>query len=132
MEENTRSKYKVVDASVVIAELLPDETLTNKIDKDFHQFIKGQLYFVTPILLKYEIANALKSAILQKRLTLSKAQKLLARFLDLPFIYFEIKFNEVLELAIKENTSVYDAAYLYLARSNNWQLLSLDKKLSTL
>ena len=61
MEENTKEKFKVVDASIVIAELMPDEKLASDIDRDFNEFVEGKLFFATSLLMKYEVANSLKS-----------------------------------------------------------------------
>ena len=57
----------IVDSSVFIAYLLPDETLPHSITSVINKFIKNQADFIAPTILKYEIGNALKSSVKQKR-----------------------------------------------------------------
>jgi len=127
MAENT--KKVVVDASVILAKLLPDEKQSSKVKKLFISFGRREVDFIAPQLLKFEISNALKSAVKQKRLTQLVAEKLLAAFLELPVIYQEVDFLEVLKTALKENLSAYDAAYVYLAMEKKTALVSLDQRL---
>lgn len=126
MAENTK---KVVDASVILAKLLPDEKQFSKVKKLFAAFGEKEIDFVAPQLLKLEIANALRSAVNQKRITCSIAEKLLAAFLELPIIYQEVDYQEVLKLALERNLSAYDAAYVFLAKKGKIPLVSLDQKL---
>lgn len=132
MATNTNSDFKVVDASIILAELLPDEENTPEVHKHFEEFLENKISFIAPPILKYEVANSFRSQFLQKRLTPEKSEKILKKFLFWPIVYKEINFTDAFKLAVKENLSVYDASYLYLAKSNGWPLLTLDKNLSTL
>lgn len=132
MDENTKrpsfSKV-VVDASFILAKLLPDEKQKFLVSDYFERFAKEKISFFAPSLLKYEITNALRSAIAQRRLTLNLAKKILREFLKLPIDYKNIDFPEVLKLSEKMQISVYDTAYVFLAKTNKVPLLTLDKKL---
>jgi predicted nucleic acid-binding protein len=119
----------VIDASAVLAKLMPDEERVRLVEGYFEKFGKEQLIFVAPMLLKYEVTNALKSGVLQGRLAIRLAGELLEQFLLLPVVYAEVDYGEVLKLAVRSEISAYDAAYLQLARSNKAELLSLDKRL---
>jgi len=127
MAEST--KRVVVDASVILAKLLPDEKQSLKVKKLFASFGKKEVDFVAPPLLKLEITNALRSAVNQKRLNQLVADKLLAAFLELPVIYQEVDYREVLKIALERNFSAYDAAYVFLAKKRKIPLVSLDQKL---
>jgi predicted nucleic acid-binding protein len=127
MAENT--KKVVVDASIILAKLLPDEAARPKIKKLFSSFEKGAVDFLAPSLLRYEVANALRSAIKQKRLAKNTGVKLLEAFLRLPIIYEEINYEETLAISLGENLSFYDAAYVFLSSRKNIALKSLDQKL---
>lgn len=127
MAEST--KRVVVDASVILAKLLPDEKQSLKVKKLFASFGKKEVDFIAPSLLKLEVANALRSAVNQKRLNQLLADKLLAAFLELPIIYQEVDYREVFKIALERNFSAYDAAYVFLAKKRKIPLVSLDQKL---
>lgn len=120
----------VVDASIILAWLLPDEreAMVNRIFAAYRQK-KSRIY--APKLLIYELMNGLKSAILRKRIDWPKAKRAIEVFKQMKFELIDQSGEEVniLKLANKLNLSVYDAAYLALAKKLKAKLLSLDKKL---
>jgi len=123
----------VIDASVILSYILPDEKIPSKIKKVFNNFIDSEVGFMAPTLLKLEVANALRSAVVQKRIRAEIAKKILAKFLELKIQYSSTaNVSSILEIALKNKLSVYDATYLYLSKKENAQLLSLDKKLAKL
>ena len=80
----------VVDASFILALLLPDEEILKSLAKHIRAFEEGKIDFIAPTLLKYEVANGLRSAVLQKRLSRNTSYELINEFLKLPIIYKEI------------------------------------------
>jgi predicted nucleic acid-binding protein len=130
MDENINPEDVVIDASIAVAEILPDEKIAKEIENYFHLFAKSKLNFVAPLLLKYEVTNAMKSAVLQKRTTIMDSKQMLNKFFSLPIVYLDVDFEIALELALKENISVYDSAYLYLSKMYKLKLLTLDEKLA--
>lgn len=128
MDENT--KLVVVDSSFVLARILPDEKPMSIVFETFRKFNSGELMFVAPTLLKYEVTNSLKSSVLQKRVDQKTAQKILTKFLKLKVKYEEVDFSKTFEISIKHNISAYDAAYVYLSKLHQVPLLSLDQKLT--
>ena len=122
-------KQVVVDASFILTRLFPDEKYNLRVVSYFDQFSQGKLKFIAPALLKYEIANALRSGVIQRRLVAQIAQVLMREFLKLPITYQEVDFDKILQLAFKKQISAYDAAYVYLAQTKKLLLLSLDRKL---
>ena len=95
------SSQIVVDASAMLAKLLPDEKTLAQIKDYFNLFSRGKISFMAPVLLPFEVANGLRSAVKQKRLTEKTAAKLLDEFLKLDISYRRIDFASALKLAIK-------------------------------
>ena len=112
----------VVDASYALSWLLPDEERPTL--RPEHKF--------APELLRYEIVNALRSNVVQKRIDRALAEKLLGVFDGWQIQYQPVDMKSTLDLAIGQNLSGYDASYLWLARKLKIKLLTWDKKLEKL
>lgn len=128
------NKNKVlIDASAMLSFLFKDESTPQETKLAFEEFANYQLEFIAPLLLKSEVGNALRSAVLQKRLTEAIAKKLFNKFLQIPVTYIKtLDLKQILTLSIKTKLSFYDATYLHTAHSFNLELLTLDKKLKKL
>lgn len=79
----------------------------------------GQL--VAPALMLWEITNALnalRSAVLSKRISKAKAESLLAKFCALPIEFVDpptlAELPDLLNLAVSHQLTTYDASYLSL------------------
>ena len=131
-EVSDSPQYLVIDASVLLCRFLPDEKPPENISVLFKKYEAGSIKFIVPELLKYEIANSLKSGVLQKRLSLETAQNILASILLLTINYLDADFQVCLNLAVKYNISVYDAAYEALARKHKTRLITLDDNLAAI
>lgn len=129
MEENT--KTYIVDSSVIMAILMPDEKILPETQK-FIKILESKSKFIAPNLLEFEIGNSLKSSFFSKRITQKEADSLFTIFGNLPITFQSIKRDLVLKLSLKHKLSFYDASYLCLAKTNKCKLLTLDKKLMTL
>jgi len=128
MEENI--EFVVIDASVILAKLMPDEKIIEYFEEDFESFLKGEINFLAPELLSYEVCNAIKSSYLSKRLDKSMCKSLLDKFLKWDINYVKVKdFKKIFLGSVDSNLSVYDATYVYLAKKYKCRLLTLDKKL---
>ncbi len=125
-------KAYVIDASAVISQLLPEKTTASKLKPIFNQFQSHRLSFFAPELLKYEVANVLKTSILRHKISPVASHQLLHQFLKLNIKYESVNFALVLKLAVRLKLSVYDAAYVYLAQNHHLPLLSLDRTLAKL
>lgn len=121
----------IIDASFVLAFLLPDERQTEAIEI-FDQYTSGKIELIAPNLLPYEIINGLKGAVLRKRINFQTTTKLIEQFLELIIPTRDIDLEKVLEISVKKDLSVYDASYLWLAQVNKVPLLTLDQKLRKL
>lgn len=129
MEENIKLPSRVVvDASIALVFLLPDESEKN-IDYLFKTFAENKIKILVPEIFHFEVFNALKSAVLRKRINFQLARKLLKIFLKLKFQKREVDWLMAFQIAIKKEMSFYDASYLSLAKKENISLFTLDKLL---
>ena len=114
-----KSKSVVVDASYVLDLLLPDEKKSGA----------ELLQAISPQLLVFEVTNAIKMAVVRKRITAKIAHILINEFLGWRIKLLDVHPNEVLNLAMEKGLAVYDASYLWLANEQKTELLTWDKKL---
>jgi len=126
MEENIKI---VIDTSVVLAKIMPDEIEGKDVDEIFLKHAKNEVLFIAPKILPFEVANALKSACKSKRLDSKLAFELYQNFVGLKVEYKDIDLSKTINLALNENLSIYDAVYLQLGIENKCKLLTLDKQL---
>ena len=130
MAGNTKNDF-VIDASFLLAYLLPDEDI-DRVQKFFNGFKIKNIKLYAPVLLPFEVYNGLKFAQSRKRVSLKIIEKLGEKFLQIPIIFEEMDYSKVLHLALKENLTFYDASYLYLAQAKQVSLLALDQRLRAL
>ena len=93
--------------------------------------VKGQYILDLTI---YEIGNAIwKEAVLFKTLTKDEAVTLMDEITNivqkLNIIRIQDDLDKIMEIAIKEQLTFYDAAYLYFAKKYQLILVTNDKKL---
>lgn len=119
----------VVDASYVLTFLLPDEQ-SEQVKELVLKFGAGNVQFIAPDILPFEIANGLKSATLRGRLRADEAIELMETFLAMHVMILPVAFLETLDLAIARKLSIYDASYAWLAQSRECELMTHDKKLA--
>lgn len=120
----------IIDASFVLARLLPDEK-SLYVDKIFNEFAEGKIKFFAPPILPLEIINGLKYAY-PKRITEKQATKLIEDFIEFGIEYLELDLKFVFEISVNQNLSVYDASYVYLSKREKLPLLTMDEKLKNL
>lgn len=114
-----KSKAVVIDASYVLDILFPDEKMC--------EFPKEKI--IAPTLLRYEVTNAIKMAVVRKRISQSVGLELIKEWKSWKIEYQDVDQTAVMKLAITTDLSVYDASYLWLAREKRATLLTFDKKL---
>jgi predicted nucleic acid-binding protein len=127
MAENTKKRY-CIDASFMLAFLLPDEQQSGATEI-FEEYALHKNELITTSLLKYEVCNALQTAVRQKRLTRKIAEKLLTAFSELEIPEQDISPADLFECAMEYKLTCYDASYFILSKKTNAQLLSLDNQL---
>ncbi len=121
-------KTLVVDASFVLAFLLPDER-AERVDSYFDDYANGKIQLVSLPLLHYEVLNGLRSAVLSWGLKQKKALGLGKAYFELKIRLENVNFLSVLKTAFRFNLSVYDVSYLTLSRQKHFGFLSMDEKL---
>jgi len=120
----------VIDASVVLAWLLPDEQ-TPAAERIIGRLLLGH-QAQAPALLHCEVANALLTARRRGRVSASVAERLGRDFGMLPIAIAPADSDAALRagsLALLHGLSVYDAAYLDLAQQRRFALASFDEAL---
>jgi predicted nucleic acid-binding protein len=119
----------VVDASVVLAWLLPDEgsalaeRMLARLNSETAQ---------APALLHYEVGNALLQAGRRRRFPADALAEMRAAFFALPIALDGVDQRVVeraTELALRHSLSLYDACYLELALRRGLGLATLDDAL---
>lgn len=126
MVENIKEIF-VIDASYLLAFLLNENN--HEVNELMKQYKVKQINLISTTLLKFEVCNALRTAVLRKRINKFKAQKLLQAFLEFDIVEEKVNYLQVLKLALSKRITFYDASYLFLALSNRMRLLTLDNLL---
>ncbi|XUY27709.1 type II toxin-antitoxin system VapC family toxin [Agrobacterium sp. rho-8.1] len=118
----------VVDASIVAAWFLPDES-SEIADRALEMLETDDA--IAPDLLSHELRNILISAEKRKRIDQDAVFSILLRFTSLPLTLVSGSDHiTIMRLAKKYSLSAYDAAYLALAVSRAIPLATSDKKLA--
>ena len=120
----------VIDASVVLTTLMPDEGKKGEAKRFLDLIGKLGNLLLAPVVLDFEVGNGLRTAVLRGRLDKKGIWEIYGVYKDYGVILLELDGREVLRLAVDEKLSFYDAAYVVLARSRKAKLLTLDKKLA--
>jgi len=128
MAENTKVSRFVVDASYVLAFLLPDEQ-NSKVERAFERFVTGVSIFYSSPILPYEVFNSLSIAVKRKRIKSDQGAEMGKLFLEWDIHYEPLTFSSVFALALKKHLTVYDASYAWLAQEKNMPILTFDKDL---
>lgn len=121
----------VVDASLIIAAVMPDE------DSEIASTVLDRIAnegAVAPGIFTWEVVNVLSIAIRRKRLSYQDAEDILEDLADLDIVCEATEAGrvraEVFGLSQRHALSVYDAGYLELARRLNAPLATLDRQLA--
>ena len=127
-----RPTLVVVDASVLLTSLLPDEPTHAAAKEVLRRALlpEGGLQLVSTTLLPYELTNGLWQAVRAGRIPPEEVENLLAQFeiFDIPLQPVPPK--AVLSLAKRLGyPSAYDVAYLALAEALQAPFLTADKRL---
>ena len=124
-------KRVVIDASAALKWRLRDEEATEQADALLDDFMVGELELLTPTLFDYEIANALKTAVVVHRLIEADAINALHDFCEYHIERrdFQPIQEAALQLALRHQRSVYDGAYMALAQTEELWFYTGDKRL---
>ena len=115
----------VADASAIVEYLLRTEAayaidpVVTDPDTDIH----------VPALCDVEVATAIRRALLQRRITVIRAEEAVADYLELPLIRHGHERLIAPILRRRANFSAYDATYVTLAEALSAKILSADRRL---
>jgi predicted nucleic acid-binding protein len=120
----------VIDANVLIKLYVP-EVLSEKADALFRDAEKGRIELFAPDLLYPEAGNILWKKQRLKELSQPDVKEITDAILSLPLLIEPVKLLLPLavDIAIGDNITVYDAAYVALATVYKTELVTADKKL---
>lgn len=118
----------VVDASVAIKWIAPDEQNSKEALSLLELHKKQKEEIIVPRLLFYEVANALATKSKTNRETIREDLRIL---IDANLKIYEEKPNEFVSFAIyakERGTSVYDMAYAIIAKKEKIKLITADER----
>lgn len=130
MEDVSSVLRIVIDASVVLAWLLPLETLQVKANTLIERYEKHRVDIRCPSIISYEVLNGIRSAALSKRIKENQLDEAYARFHALGILIddFSVPNDETLHFAKRHNLSLYDASYIHFAGQQKRVLYTADRK----
>jgi len=125
------AKLMVVDASVLLKSCLRDEEAVQQADELLNDFTAGRLVLAAPLLLKYEVTNALRTAVTRGRIDPQSAHTALRLLLQTPLLYYEsdLLAEQALLLSLQYGRSAYDSTYLALAQQLGVWCFTGDRRL---
>jgi predicted nucleic acid-binding protein len=114
----------VADASLWLALILreiQDDAWVNRLSDDL---------VIAPDLLPYELANGIMRAHRRQRIDVSPSSNLLIQLPNLEVTWLEKSewWEDAIRMARKQNVTIYDAAYMAVAKQSGAILCSLDQK----
>jgi predicted nucleic acid-binding protein len=120
-------KKYILDASVFLKAILNEEEKEYKlIEEIFSEVIRKKAIVYAPNFILLEFANGLRFSLNNESLSIL----LLEKFSQLPIEFFSFKANhikEILKLAYRFQTTVYDTAYHFLAKLLDGVFFTSDK-----
>lgn len=114
----------ILDASAALRFVISSDEKASKI-------IYSADNIIVPVIFHSETGNALLNYVKFKQMTFENAYENLLTCFSLVTTFIDMKFysKEILDLAIKEDLSYYDAQYLFLALNSEGRILTYDKTL---
>jgi len=113
----------VVDASVFGALVFSESRSREAAD------LLAEATLISPGLVRYEMANIGRTKIMRNPESGALITRAFRRWLELPVRLVTPDFGGVLSLAVAEQLSAYDAAYVYVAAALGAPLLTFDEQL---
>ena len=121
----------VIDASVVLKWYLTDEECGQEALSILAQHVAGDVALLAPTILPYEVLNALLVAERMDRIAEGVTEEAFYGFMELEINFLDpfVDYPDILSLARPFLRSVCDASYMSLAKQNNIDFVTGDKRL---
>ncbi len=116
----------LVDANIYMAVILDEPEKESIIDLTQNSEI------VSPLVLPYEVGNALSAMFKRNRLTKAQIIECFDIYNTIPVRLVDADIKDALQIASDFSIYAYDAYYLEIARRFKFNLLSLDKKMKSI
>ena len=118
----------IIDASVLLSAFFPDESQAQA-QAILRTHAASQERLKAPMLVVYEVSNAVWQAERRGRITSAQADEIMQTVAELDIELQPLDWGEMLPMARQYNRSAYDAAYLTLAQLAGESLVTGDKRL---
>jgi len=121
----------VIDSSLSLKWFFKDEKEADYALKFLEDFANNRIEIIVPTIWLYEMANGIRTAILQNRISFKKGTNFINQLTKiLPhFENFEPLLKGAFAIAKQFELSIYDSSYLALAKTKKLQFFTGDKKL---
>ena len=119
----------IIDASALLPAFFPDESNQAKVQALIQAHVLRSLRLAAPMLLTYEVTNAVLQGVRRGRISLSTGEEILSVFGNLGLHLHTPPSDRIFALAHRFDRSAYDAAYLALAEHLRQPLLTGDRRL---
>ena len=120
-------KKKVIDASVVM-KWFTKETNTDKAIAIKEEHVKGDILLISPDLIFIEVLNGLRYKNHSEQALISVSKELWNIELNIES-FNETHLIKAIEIALKNNLTLYDALYVSIANFHGVPLITADKEL---
>lgn len=118
----------IVDANIIVKWFVEEDDSKSAL-KIRDMFINGQIDLIVPYLIFFEVLNALRYSKLFDQVELNEISVSLENYgLNIINIKDEIREN-MIDIALKYDLSIYDAAYVSLALNFKGVLFTADEKI---
>lgn len=122
-------KTYIIDASVILAWLLPDELYKTAANKILDFYGEKKIRLTAPTLLPYEVINGLRTAIIRRRIKTSVLPTFIKLYKALEIELINPDELYILQTAVRANISAYDSTYATLANTQNIPFITADRKM---
>lgn len=116
----------IIDTSVAVAWYLT-ESFSSPAREWQQKILLGQVHAMVPSLHYLEFANVLRTYVRRREIQRDLAEEIYMLHLDAPLDVVEPHRASVLATAFEFDTSVYDAAYIQLARTYECPLVTAER-----